>query len=379
MQRFCRHNRFVERCPICRETVAPPEGGGRRLSASARDLDPAHPDAAHPGRTAAGRRRGSTPRAHRRTGVHVSHERRAEDDGYRTPLAPGLRASQDAARLAEEIAFADGRLLALTTAPPDLYGEMRDQEDPEQAAWMCFLSAYLCPLEGADPFAGIRRALEADWRAGELPDLDRVPLGPRTSHDPARGDATLRAYLQWAAHAAHRVDRPESDRPYVERSRIGDPAPLPDPVLGAGWEAGSDRRAVAFVGDSAWTPGRRFERLFERLALPGLARMGRYELLLTVGRIGLGELHADALYFTSAPSAAHGDLATLAAKRIFGIGDPIHLEHRAQELAKAMAVPVEALDLALANWEAGERATLGVPPQALDGHALERARAALDL
>ncbi len=377
MQRFCRHNRFVERCPICRETVAPPEGGGRRSGAGARDLDPANPD--HPGRAAAGRRRGSTPGARRRTGVHVSHERRAEDDGYRTPLAPGLRASADAARLAEEIAFADGRLLALTTAPPDLYGEMREEEDPEQAAWMCFLSAYLCPLESPDPFAGIRRALEADWRAGELPDLDGVPLGPRTSHDPARGDATLRAYLQWAAHATRRGDRPESDRPYVERSRIGDPAPLPDPVLAVEWEAGSDRRALAFVGDAAWTSGRRFERLFERLALPGLARMGRYELLLTVGRIGLGEMHADALYFTNAPGAAHGDLATLAAKRIFGIGDPIHLEHRAQELAKAMSVPVEALDLGLANWEAGERATLGVPPEALDGHALERARSALGL
>ncbi|MGH2853729.1 MAG: hypothetical protein ACRDLF_06010 [Solirubrobacteraceae bacterium] len=336
MQRFCRHNRFVERCPICRETVAPPEGAGRR--AGAWDSDPAHPDPAHSGRTAGGRaRRGSAQRVRRRTGVHVSHERRAEDDGYRSPLAPGLRASQDAARLAEEVAFADGRLLALTTAPPDLYGEMREQEDPEQATWMCFLSAYLCPLEGADPFAGIRRALEADWRAGELPNLDGVPLGPRTSHDPARGDATLRAYLQWT------------------------------------------ERASAFVGDPSWTPGRRFERLFERLTLPGLARMGRYELLLTAGRIGLCELRADALCFTSAPGAAHGDLATLAAKRIFGIGDPIHLEHRARELAKAMSVPVEALDLALANWEAGERATLGVAPEALDGHALERARAALDL
>jgi Alpha-glutamyl/putrescinyl thymine pyrophosphorylase clade 3 len=341
VQRFCRHNRFIERCPICRETVpglAEPEGSGRRSR-------PGGP--AEAGRTAAGgARRRPSPRIHRRAGLHVSHERRAEDDGYRSPLAPGLRASQDAARLAEEIAFAEGRLLALTAAPPDLYGEMREQEDPEQAMWMCFLSAYLGPLESDDPFAGIRRALEADWRAGELPDLDSIPLGPRTSHDRARGTDTLSAYLRWAASA--------------DRSQIG-------------------QQAVAFTGDPTWTPARRFERLFERLTLPGLARMGRFELLLTLGRIGLGELHADALYFTNAPGAAHGDLTTLAAKRVFAIGEQMHLEHRARELAQAVSVPVEALDLALANWGVGERATQGVPPEVSDQHALERARQALDL
>ncbi len=299
----------------------------------------------------------------RRAGLHVSHERRAEDDGYRSSLVPGLRASQDAARLAEEIAFADGRLLALTAAPPDLYGEMREQEDPEQALWMCFLSAYLCPLEGSDPFVGIRRALEADWRAGELPDLAEIPLGPRTSHDPARGDATLRAYLHWAERAggdgwAERAGGDGSDG-------------------GAGGGAGP--QVNAFTGDPAWTPPRRFERLFERLALPGLARVGRYELLLTAGRIGLCELHAEALYFAGAPGAGPGDPTTVAAKRVFGIGDPMHLEQRAGELMKAMSVPVEALDLALANWGSGERATLGVPPEVLDHHALERAQQALDL
>jgi hypothetical protein len=346
VQRFCRHNRFIERCPICRETVpglAQPTGGGRRTRAGVAE--------GSEGAARGGARRGGSPRVRRRGGLHVSHERRAEDDGYRSPLAPGLRASQDAVRLAEEIAFAQGRLLALTAAPPDLYGEMREQEDPEQAMWMCFVSAYLCPLEGPDPFAGIRRALQADWRAGELPDLDSIPLGPRTSHDPARGDATLRAYLQWAARA---------DRSQIDRSQIG-------------------QQALAFTGDPLWTPPRRFERLFERLTLPGLARMGRYELLLTLGRIGLCELHAEALYLTNAPGAAHGDLATVAAKRVFGIGEQMHLEHRALELAQAMSAPVEALDLALANWGVGERATLGVPPEVLDQHALERARAALEL
>jgi hypothetical protein len=348
--RFCRHNRFIERCPICRETVpglAPPEHAGRR-SRSGSDGDAAH------GRAASKARAGVSGRVRRKAGLQVSHERRAEDDGYRSPLVAGLRSSQDAERLAEEIAFAEGRLLALTAAPPDLYGEMREQEDPEQALWMCFLSAYLCPLEGPDPFSGVRRALESDWRAGELPELADVPLGPRTSHDPARGDTTLRAYLHWAERA---------------EQQTGDGA----------IRAEMGRQMSAFTGDPAWTPSRRFERLFERLAIPGLARMGRYELLVTMGRIGLCELRADALHFSGALGTGHGDLATVAAKRVFGIGDPIHLEHRAGELAKAMSVPVEALDLALANWGSAERATLGVSPEVLDLHALERAQQALDL
>jgi hypothetical protein len=339
MERFCRHNRFVERCPICRETVpglAPPESAARRGRAGERSAESA--------RTAAGRRR--TPRRARGAPeLHVRQERRAQDDGYRSTLVSGLRASQDAERLAEEIAFADGRLMAITTAPPDLYGEVREQEDREQATWMCFLSAYLSPLEGPDPFVGIRMALEADWRAGELPDLAAIPLGPRTSHDPARGEETLRAYLLWKRHA----------------------------------ESQGGEGVSAFVGDPAWTALRRFERLFERLTLPGLARMGRYELLVTMGRIGLYELRTDSLCLGATRAGAASDLTALAAKRLFGIGEPLHLERRAQALAEAMALPVEALDLALANWGAGERATLGAPPEALDRHALERARAALEL
>jgi hypothetical protein len=336
MSRFCRHNRFIERCPICRETVPglePPERAGRRARAGSTQGERASAQ-----RTAPRRPRGGPK-------LRVRQERRAEDDGYRSALAPGLRASQDAERLAEEIAFADGRLVAITMAPPDLYGEVREQEDLEQATWMCFLATYLSPLEDDDPFAGIRLALEeSDWRAGKLPDLAAIPLGLRTSHDPARGDATLRAYLHWA-----RYD---------------------------GAQAGSQRET--FEGDAAWTPQRRFERLFERLRLPGLARMGRYELLVTLGRVGLYELRADSLHL----AGGHGggeDLTTVAAKRLFGIGDPLHLERRAQLLAEAMSIPIEALDLAFANWGAGERATLGAPPEALDRHALERAREALEL
>jgi hypothetical protein len=325
---FCRHNRFIERCPICAKTLP-----GQASSAHA-------PRATRSTRTSAGA--ATRARRPRGDGLRVQREGRAADDGYRCELVPGLRASADASGLASEIAFASGRLLALAAAPPGLYGEARalGASDLERATWMCFLIAYLSPLEGEDPFAGIRLTLAVE--PGVLPDLDEVPLGPRTSHAPERGAETLTAYLNWTERAG-----------------------------------GS--QAAAFAGDPAWTAERRFERLFERLALPGLGRTGRYELLLILGRLELYELRPDSLHVGGARGISAEDPTTLAAKRVFGIGDPLLLERRAATLAQAMSVSVETLDLALFNWAAPQRATLGFPADASDAGALAHASAALAL
>ncbi len=335
MPTFCRHNRFIERCPICSKTLPEYAGGGERSSRGSAATR-------SPGRRAApaGRSRGEA--------VHVQRESRAQDDGYRTALLPGVRASADAARLGEEIAFASARLHALRTAPPGLYAEASALagEDLEKATWMCFLISYLAPLDVSpdsppdeDAFAGIRLALRAD---GDGPDdLDGVLLGPRTSHGPARGADTLRAYRHWVERAGTQTD--------------------------------------AFRGDPAWSPRRRFERLFERLALPGFGRMGRYDLLVTLGCLELYELEADSLHLLGARGQSSSDLTTVAAKRLFAIGDPMYLERRAAALAEATAVPLETLDLALANWAAPRRATLGMAEDARDHDALARARDALGL
>jgi len=342
MPTFCRHNRFIERCPICSKTLpgrAPGAAASPRAKAPARS------------RSSAG---GSPPRRARGEGVRIRREGRAEDDGYRSELVPGLRASADVLRLIEEIAFSSGRLLALAVEPPGIYEEARTlaREDLERATWMCFLTAYLCPLDGEDPFAGIRRALAA--APGELPDLAGIPLGPRTSHDAARAAETLDAYRQWVA-------------------RGGSAAISTQPQPNAG------SQAAAFRGDPAWSPARRFERVFERLALPGFARAGRYELLLVLGRLGLYELLPDSLHLAGARGLSTEDLTTLAAKRVFGIGDPLLLERRAAALAQAVSVPIEALDLALGNWHSGERATLGFSSEIQDEGAYERAGDALGL
>ena len=82
---------------------------------------------------------------------------------------------------------------------------------------------------------------------------------------------------------------------------------------------------------------------------------------MSLGRLGLVELRPTSLQF------GDGD-TTIAAKRVFGIGDKILLERRARTLADAADVPIEALDLALFNWGArgAARATYGASAVVVD-------------
>lgn len=257
---------------------------------------------------------------------------RSAADDYANELVPGLRATADARKLADEIAFAAARLERLADDPPGLYAEVAQASEPEEAAWLAFLIAYIAPLEDADPFSAIAAA-RVPWATGEVPVLDGVPLGPRTAHDPARGSRTLVAYRAWAARA------------------------------------GSQRTALA--GDSGWTPQRRFDRAFERLSLPGFGRGPRYEFLLLCGRLGVADLEPSSLQL-----GREADATVLAAKRVFGIGDAINLHRRAADLASAAAVPIAALDLALLNWArpAEERISAGVRDVFAQAHATRLAR-----
>ena len=294
---FCRHNRFIQNCPICRAPEPAPAARKRPARSSA-------PSATRrAGRPA---RSGAT--------VRVRQLYQAADDGFRSELVPGVRASADAERLAGELAFATARLAQLAADPPGVYADIALLDDVEEALWLAFLTACLCPLEDeADAFAAIRAA-HVPWASGELPRLD-VERGPRPA-DPAAGERTIVAYRAWAGRSVS--------------------------------------QAAAFAGEVAWTAERRFDRVFERLALPGFGRGPRYELLVSLGRLAILELRPTSLQLTD-------DATTLAAKRVFGIGDKILLERRARALADALELPIEALDLALFNWGApgGRRATYG--------------------
>jgi hypothetical protein len=307
---FCRHNRFVQNCPICRTpepAKAAPKRAARAPSARARSAS------------------GGVTRASRSSAVKVRQLTQAADDGYRNELIPGVKATTDAERLAAELAFAVARLEEFADDPPGLYADIVTMDDREEALWLAFLAAFICPVEDAeDPFAPIREA-HVPWASGELPRLD-VARGPRAQFsDPAAAERTVLAYRAWA-------------------QRVGG-------------------QQAAFAGEPSWTPQRRFDRVFERLSLPGFGRGGRYELLVSLGRLDVIEAQPSALKFTD-------DATTLAAKRVFGIGDTVLLERRALALAEAVEVPIEALDVALHNWGArsrGERATYGSQAEVDEG------------
>ena len=284
---FCRHNRLIQNCPICsreqqielRPVVSPrPESGS----------SPRPAGGAGRGGTSVGAARKTTPGAGRTSsgaGVRVRRLRRGAEDGYQSPVLPGLKSSADAERLAQEIAFAAFRLERLAGDPPGLFAEVASGEDLEERTWLAFQIAYLGPLEEEeDPFAAIEE-VRTTWASGALPDLDGVRTGPRSAHEPERGASTLDSYRAWAARAGS--------------------------------------QAEAFTGEGAWTPERRFERLFERLALPGLHRDARYDLLVTLGCTAVYDLSGAVLKFGGE------NKATLAAKRALGIGDPLLLERRA--------------------------------------------------
>ena len=309
MPTFCRHGRLEANCPICskKERVAPQSRTGGRRPATAANT--------------------SARRRPARAGdLHVRRMARAQDDGYDNWAVPGLRATVEAARLADELAFAVARLEQLSSHPPGLYADAA-ASGGEEGLWLAFLIAYLSPVEGEEPFAAIAGA-RTSWATGELPDLDGVALGPRTGHDPARGLATLTAY-----------------RARAER-------------------AGSQAAALA-AGEASLTPQRRFERAFDRLSLPGLRRAPRFELLVVAGRLGLLDVEPSSLLLGTDPT----DATVLAAKRILGIGDAINLQRRASELAGESGIPIAALDLAFLNWARPEddRVTAGSTAQADPG------------
>lgn len=299
MPTFCRHGRLQANCPICSKQDAPtaPSRGPSR-----------------PARVRSGTVR--TPKAS--SGIRVHRVERAAEDGYDNELVPGLRASADGARLADELAFSVARLGELAADPPGPYADVAAATDPDEAVWLAFLIAYVSPGRGGDPWSEIEAA-RVPWAGDQLPALDGIAGGPRTAHDSARGAKTIEAYRAWA-------------------ERSGGQLP-------------------ALLGDAEWEPTRRFARTFERLTLPGFPRGPKYDFIVTLGALGVLPVEAGNL----AVGKDALDPVISAAKRVLGIGDAINLERRAAELARGTGVPFAALDLALFNFAAADegRATMG--------------------
>jgi hypothetical protein len=278
---FCRHNRMTAKCPIC----------SKEMEAELRAKAPPRP---------AGLRRkpAAAPRARRtgapRSGGLVTRKlARAQDDGYRNALVPGLRATADAERLAGAILIAVERL-----EPPGPYPAVAAEPDLEQASWLAFLLA----LVGPDA--------------------------------PEQQDAIVASAPRYADGAPPEL--PSQHARAVDAYR--------------GWAERNGSQAAGLTGETDWSPQRRFARVFERLALPGLGRAPRMELLIGLDAAGRYEMRPDQLEL-----GVEDDAATQAAKRILLSGDKMLLERRARDLAAAVDVPLAALDRAFGLW--GDPAT----------------------
>ena len=249
-------------------------------------------------RSGSGTRSGGGQR--RAPGVTTRRFTRAADDGYRNSLVPGLRATADAERLAAALGWADARL-----EPPGPHPALAEEPDREEAFWLAFLLALVPP--GARELHEAIVASRPSWASGEAPEI------------PGADPRTVPAYRAWAQRAG--------------------------------------TQAEGFLGEPGWSPERRFGRAFERLALPGLGRAARYELLLALGAAGVCEVAADALHIAKAD-----DPTTLAAKRLLVSGDAMLLERRAADLASACGIHLGALERGLAVWGESEGPDAEGPP-----------------
>jgi hypothetical protein len=258
----------------------------KEMEAELRAKAPPRPPGVRRAPAAPRARRASTPRS---GGVVTRRLARAADDGYRNQLVPGLRATADAERLAASLLLAADRL-----EPPGPYDAVATEPDREQATWLAFLLA----LAGPD--------------------------------DPDRQDAVVAS--------APRFEDADVPEPLAEQARAV--------AAYRQWAERAGSQAAGFAGEPDWSPRRRFARVFERLALPGLSRAMRFELLATLAAAGLYELEPDSLQL-----GAEGDATTQAAKRALLSGDKMLLERRARDLASACELPLAALDRGLALWD----------------------------
>ncbi|HEX3805055.1 MAG TPA: hypothetical protein VHV75_19675 [Solirubrobacteraceae bacterium] len=236
MPSFCRHNHLIQNCTICaREQNF--EARPVVSSSAPKSSQPAeHVTRERP----AGTRRAKSPLAAGAAGgsgrgVRVRRLARGVEDGFRSPLVPGLKSSVDAERLAEEIAFATWRLDVMEAVAAG------DQVADAHPIW-----------------SEIARPGDIEQRT-ELA-FSTVVAGPRGVGSEERADEVLSAYHAWAERA------------------------------------GSQQ--AAFTGEAVWTPERRFERVYERLQFGGLGRDTRFELLTLLGRLGVYELRAAKLFLS---------------------------------------------------------------------------------
>ena len=138
---------------------------------------------------------------------------RGADDGYRSPLVIGLKSSTDAARLAEELAFADHRLRRLEHDPPGALPRGRGRRRRRRGAQLARVPDRLpVPARGRGPVRGDRARPDvvglgraAGARRGGVRAPDRARPVPRD--EDARGLPNVGGAVRLAGGRVHRRRR----------------------------------------------------------------------------------------------------------------------------------------------------------------------------
>ena len=306
MPTFCRHGRFEASCAICRQEKAkaePKTVTPRSKGTAAR-------------RPAGSTNSGSTPSSRSRRLVTAKLQR-AADDGFRSELLPGVRSTADILTLADELTAAEARLASYGTPAAGPWAPIAELAgEPHRA----FVAALAVAVAAPDTAAGSVATAEAALAALQATDASLESLD-------AIGGATEAQSIISAG-------------PRGPRGHDAAAIALAAPAQLAQRSGGNLESALA--GEAAWSPERRFARLFDRLALRGLPRAVRFDLLVALGRSGALPVKADALHLGS-------DQVTDAAKRLFAVADVALLERRAAALVDATGVGFDALELALWN------------------------------
>lgn len=242
---------------------------------------------------------------------------RAADDGFRSDLLPGIRSTADALSLAEELTAAEARLSAYGTDEAGPWAVLRELAGEPHRAFVAALAIAVASPDTAAGSAATATAVLAALEAvdGSLAALDVIAGAPEAQSIIDAGPRGPRAHDAAAIALA-------APQQLAQRS-------------GGSLEA-------ALAGEAGWTSERRFARLLDRLALRGLPRAVRFDLLVALGRSGALPVRADALHLGS-------DQVTDAAKRVFAVADVALLERRAAALVDATGVTFDALELALWN------------------------------
>lgn len=299
---FCRHGRFENRCAICRSEKAGAEPKAKEPAAKGT----ARRRAAG---TASARGAARTPR---RRGVVTGSLTRHADDGFRSELVPGLRASAAADDLAREMAAAEARLDALGTPDAGLWLAVSERSDDD--ALPALAAALVLAIASPDADAGsvATAAAALDALGDGTPDADALAAADEVLVAGPRGPRGSDAEGVVAAVVAKLTAR------------------------------GAGSVTAALRGEASWSAERRFARLFDALSVRGLPRAVRFDLMTALGRSGVVDARAGAL-------ALGADQVTDAAKRVFAVSDTVLLERRVTALAEAGALEIDVIEQALWN------------------------------